>query len=111
MLPAVVPVLLMGLTQAGFSSDHSVLGVVTDVNGSVVGSASVTAVPVEEGGSGGDLGWVHTDNIGRFRLLLRSGRYVIRAKDEADGYPDPSFLLCSDPRANWGWTFRECGSS
>jgi Carboxypeptidase regulatory-like domain len=101
LLAAVVPLLLMGFTLAGFSSDGSVLGVVTDVNGSVVAGASVTAVPVEEGGNGGDLAWVHTDNGGGFRLLLKPGRYVIRAKDEADGYPDPSFLLCSDPRANF----------
>jgi hypothetical protein len=40
---AIVPLLLVGLTPAGFSSDHSILGVVTDINGSVVGSASVTA--------------------------------------------------------------------
>jgi hypothetical protein len=98
---AIVPLLLVGLTPAGFSSDHSILGVVTDINGSVVGSASVTAVPLEESGSAGDLGWVHTDNSGRFRLLLRPGHYVIRAKDEADGYPDPSFLLCSDSSANF----------
>jgi hypothetical protein len=91
----------MGLTPAGFSIDHGIHGVVTDINGSVVGSASVAAVPLEEGGSAGDLGWVHTDNSGRFRLLLRPGHYVIRAKDEADGYPDPSFLLCSDSSANF----------
>lgn len=101
LLLAVLPLLLMGLTVPGFSSDHSILGVVTDVNGSAIGSASVTAVPVEEGGSAGDLRWVHADNSGRFRLLLRPGRYVIRAKDEADGYPDPSFLLCFDPSANF----------
>ena len=101
LLAVVLAPLLINLTATGFSSDHYVLGIVVDANGSVVGNASVTAVPVDEGGSAGDLGWVHADNNGWFRLVLRPGRYVIRAKDESDGYPDPSFLLCSDPRANF----------
>ena len=63
---AIVPLLLVGLTPAGFSSDHSILGVVTDINGSVVVSASVTAVPLKEGGSAGDLGWVHTAGFASF---------------------------------------------
>lgn len=89
------------LTATGPPRDYSVLGVVTDANGNVVPSASVSAVPIEGGGSAGDLGWLHTDNNGEFHLVLKPGRYVIRAKDEADGYPDPSFLLCSDPSAKF----------
>jgi carboxypeptidase family protein len=101
LLAVVLALLLISLTAAGFSSDHSVFGIVTDTKGSVVKSASVTAVPIESGGSAGDLGWVHVDNNGGFRLILKPGRYVIRAKDEADGYPDPNFLLCADPSSSF----------
>lgn len=44
---------------------------------------------------------VRTNQEGRFRLTLRPGKYVVRAKDEADGYPDPMFLLSSDPSAKF----------
>jgi hypothetical protein len=58
-------------------------------------------MPIEENGTAGDFGWVHVDDEGRFRLALKRGHYIVRAKAEADGYPDPSFLLCSDPNASF----------
>jgi hypothetical protein len=82
-------------------TSHTVTGVVTDNRGSFVANASVAAFPIEEGGSAGNFGWIHVDGKGSFRLVLRTGRYLVRAKDEADGYADPSFLLCSDPNAGF----------
>jgi Carboxypeptidase regulatory-like domain len=92
---------LINITTTGASSSYPVLGIVTDAKGSVDRSASVTAVPVQNDGSAGDLGWVHVDNKGGFRLSLKPGRYIIRAKDEAEGYPDPNLLLCADPSADF----------
>jgi hypothetical protein len=98
LLVLIVSSLLMGFQR---DTTHTVFGVVTDAHGLVVAGASVAAIPVEEKGSAGNFGWVHVDNKGRFRLVLTPGRYVVRGKDEADGYPDPSFLLCSDPNADF----------
>lgn len=79
------------------SINHGVTGKVTDAHGSAIAGASVAAMPIDNRGSAGDFGWMRTDNNGGFRIMLKSGRYMIRAKDEEDGYPDPSFLLSSDP--------------
>jgi hypothetical protein len=101
LLAVALPFLVMSLTATILSSDYSVIGVVTDAKGSTVRNASVTAIPAEEGMSASGIGWVHTDTNGGFRLVLKPGRYLIRAKDETDGYPDPNFLLCSDPSAKF----------
>jgi len=84
------------IAAAQGETPRTIRGSVTDNSGSVVTTASVAAIPSDEQGSAGDFGWVHVDEEGRFRLTLTSGRYVIRAKAEADGYTDPSFLLSSD---------------
>ena len=68
--------------------------------------AYVEAVPVVEKSSGGTAGdfpnpWVTADSSGAFSLSLAAGRYRIRAKDEKDGYPDPSFWLNLDPKARF----------
>jgi hypothetical protein len=84
------------LTSSQHEIAHTVSGLVTDAAGLALASASVAAIPVEEVASAGDFGWVRVDDQGRFRLALTPGRYVVRAKGEADGYPDPSFLLCAD---------------
>jgi hypothetical protein len=50
----------------------------------------------------GELNWVTTDELGQFRLIVhKRGGYVVRAKKEADGYPDPTFLLCADSAAKF----------
>ena len=82
-------------------SIHNVVGVVADSHGSPVAGASVEAFPIEKVASAGHLSWVRTGKDGEFRLTLRSGRYVIRAKDEKNGFPDPNFLLSSDPTAKF----------
>jgi hypothetical protein len=65
----------------------------------------VEAFPIGKAGSAGGIAgtvsWVRTGKDGGFRLTLRSGRYEIRAKDEKNGFPDPNFLLSSDPRARF----------
>jgi hypothetical protein len=75
---------------------HTVSGSVTDATGSAGPTASVGAVPAGETSSVGDVRWVHVDNNGGFRITRRPGRYLIRAKEEGEGYPDPSFLLSAD---------------
>jgi hypothetical protein len=93
---------LVGLPAKAFQlSIHNVVGVVADSHGSPAPGASVEAFPIEETGSAGHLSWVHTDKDAGFRLTLRSGRYVIRAKDEKNAFPDPNFLLSSDPSAKF----------
>jgi hypothetical protein len=78
-----------------------VTGVVTQSDGAVAATASVAIFPLQEQSVAGDLTWTRADSQGRFRLTLKPGRYVVRAKDEADGYPDPSFLLSADPNARF----------
>jgi hypothetical protein len=93
---------LVGFPAEGFQrSIHNIVGVVADSRGSPATGASVEAFPIEKTGSAGHLSWVHTDEDGGFRLTLSSGRYVIRAKDEKNGFPDPNFLLSSDPSAKF----------
>lgn len=79
-----------------------VSGVVTDPAGSPVTHASVEALPRGDGGTGGTVGnrpnpWIQADSRGTFSINLPPGRYKIRAKDEIDGYPDPVYLLNTDP--------------
>lgn len=80
---------------------RTVMGKVADARGLPIAGASVTAIPVDDQGSAGDLGWMRTDGKGVFRIMLRPGHYIVRAKNEEDGYPDPSFLLSSDPNARF----------
>lgn len=80
---------------------HAVTGKVTDAHGLAMAGASVAAIPVDDQGSAGDFGWMRTDGKGVFRIMLRPGHYIVRAKNEEDGYPDPSFLLSSDPNAKF----------
>ena len=82
-------------------STHDVVGVVVDSHGSPVAGASVEAFPIEKTGVGGELSWTPTEKDGGFRLALRSGHYEIRAKAEKQGFPDPNFLLSSDPSAGF----------
>jgi len=44
---------------------------------------------------------MRADDSGRFQIALKSGRYVIRAKDEGRGYPDPTFLFSRDPNSKF----------
>jgi hypothetical protein len=77
---------------------------VPSLPGSGVANASVEAMPIlskSSGGSTAQFTWVTADNRGRYRISLSPGKYEIRAKDEADGYPDPNFLLSADPSANF----------
>src|SRR5271167_3292100 len=81
-----------------------VSGVVTDAAGSEVAHASIEALPragAEPVGTVGDRPnpWIQANAHGRFTISLFPGRYKIRAKDESDGYPDPVFMLNSDPAA------------
>ena len=82
------------------AAERVVSGIVIDSAGFEVANASVQAMPRKEeknGGTVGSLSWMKTDSHGRFSLRLSSGRYKIVAKDEADGYPDPVFMLSADP--------------
>jgi len=75
---------------------HKVTGVVTNVDGSRIAGACVSAMPTDRS-SAGTLECTHSDQNGVFTMRLRAGRYLIRARDEAEGYPDPNFLLSKDP--------------
>jgi len=79
--------------------ERNVEGIVAKVDGSKMAGACVLASVVDS--SAGNLGCVQTDKAGRFAMRLRPGRYVIRAKDEAEGYPDPLFLFSADPTAKF----------
>jgi hypothetical protein len=74
-------------------------GVVLDSSGVPVGGASVEAFPLEQMGFIGNLHWVATSDDGTFRLSVSPGRYEIRGKHEAQGYPDPNAMLAVDPKA------------
>ncbi|MGA7820380.1 MAG: carboxypeptidase-like regulatory domain-containing protein [Candidatus Sulfotelmatobacter sp.] len=89
----VAALLVMGAQKEAL---HTVSGTVTDATGSAAPNAFVCAAPAEDTSIAGDLRWVQVDSNGRFRITLRPGRYVIRAKEEGEGYPDPSFLLSAD---------------
>jgi hypothetical protein len=97
-LLTVLGLLGSALTQA------NVTGVVKDASGGIVAHAFVEAVPRSSTADRGTVGdvmnpWIPADEMGNFSVTLRPGRYVIRAKDEADGYADPVYLLNADPTA------------
>ena len=79
------------------TEDAVVKGQVVASDGSEIQSAQVTAIPITTSGNAGHLHWTNTDGHGQFHLLLKPGRYQIRAKAEADGYPDPNALFSADP--------------
>ncbi|MBZ5572873.1 MAG: carboxypeptidase-like regulatory domain-containing protein [Acidobacteriia bacterium] len=87
--------------SADANTPHAVTGQVFDSSGSPVSGALVASVPTDTTGSAGSIAWVPTGSKGTFRLILKPGRYIIRAKYEAIGYPDPTFLLSSDPNADF----------
>jgi len=83
-----------------------VSGIVRDASGNAVAHAHVEAIPVAAKSGNGTVGsfpspWIAADSAGGFSLSLAPGRYRIRAKDEADGYPDPSFGVNIDPKVNF----------
>jgi len=45
--------------------------------------------------------WIGADDKGKFTLTLAPGQYRIRAKDEAGGYPDPSFWVNMDSESSF----------
>ena len=82
----------------------TITGVVIDSSGAVPAHAFVEAIPRTSDGGKGTVGdrlnpWTPADVHGRFTISLPPGRFKIRAKDEADGYPDPSYWLNADPTA------------
>ena len=81
------------------STSHTVTGIVTNAEGLRMEGACVSAVPAEP--SAGASLCANTDQEGRFGLMLRPGRYLLRAKDEGAGYPDTMFALCDDPSAKF----------
>ncbi len=89
--------LSVGLSQRG--NTHVISGTVTDMLGGPDASALVTAVPI--GNAAGDVTWSKVDDKGNFRLAVKDGRYIVRAKDEEHGYPDPTFLLSADAGAEF----------
>jgi hypothetical protein len=96
----------MFLVPPSALAGSTVSGVVTDSTGTEVAQAFVEALPMARGEQGGTVGdrpnpWVPTDSHGKFRISLAPGRYRIRAKAEADGFPDPVFMLNRDPTARF----------
>jgi hypothetical protein len=78
-----------------------VSGSVIGSDGSRVANASVEIIPVTSGGTAGAVNWIRTNDLGEFRVAVRPGHYQMRAKDEADGYADPNFLLSREIAANF----------
>jgi hypothetical protein len=76
-------------------------GLVVTSNGQEVPSAQVTAIPVTSSGQVGHLSWTNTNGHAQFHLVLKPGHYQIRAKAEADGYPDPNALFSVDRSAQF----------
>jgi len=94
--------LIAVICKSAFAGDmRSVTGIVTASDGSKVSTASVEAILIASKGSIGHLNWTPTDVEGRFHFSLEPGRYIIRAKDEADCFPDPNLLFSIDPRAKF----------
>ena len=83
------------------TEDAVVKGQVFAPDGLEIQSAQVTVIPISTSGHAGRLHWTNTDGHGRFRLVLKPGRYQIRAKAEADGYPDPNAIFSVDPSARF----------
>ncbi len=80
---------------------HEVRGVVANSEGLKMEGACVLALQLNHASAAGNLACQPTDPNGEFKLRLPPGKYVIRAKDEAEGYPDPNFLFSADSRANF----------
>jgi hypothetical protein len=98
--------LIVLFLTARLSAETAIHGTVADFAGNPVAHAYVEAIPVATTSAVATVGngsnpWVAADNDGNFQLSLEPGRYRIRAKDEADGYPDPSFWVNLDPRAKF----------
>ena len=85
---------------AADSEKYTVAGTVQSAEGTPIPNTLVTAIAMAAGSSG-SASSVHSDEDGRFRLLLSPGKYVIRAKKEAEGYPDPNFLLTANAKASF----------
>jgi hypothetical protein len=81
------------------SDERNVTGIVTGAGGSNVEGACVLALRVEPSGSAGNVGCTPANRDGTFKIKLRPGRYVIRARGA--GYPDPNFLLSADPSSRF----------
>lgn len=107
MRPRVESIVIVGFLCASLcvaeshTEDAVVKGQVVASDGSEIQSAQVTAIPITTSGHAGHLHWTNTDSHGQFRLVLEPGRYQIRAKAEADGYPDPNALFSVDPSARF----------
>jgi hypothetical protein len=96
------------LRAAGVLAQGMVSGTVRDTSGNVLAHALVEAVPLtaKKANSTGTVGntpnpWIPVNGSGGFNLRLPPGQYRIKAKDESDGYPDPSFWLNIDPSAKF----------
>jgi len=89
------------LSAGDQSAERNVAGVVTRIDGSELPGACVFARAAGAGASAGNMGCTETDEHGGFTMRLRPGEYIIRAKDEAEAYPDPNFLLSADPSAKF----------
>jgi len=89
------------------AANPTVHGTVVDADGTPSSHAHVEALPVlsqlSKGGVVGDTPnpWTAADPSGHFEIVLAPGRYRIRGKDEADGFPDPTFWLNIDPKAKF----------
>lgn len=86
----------------------TITGRVIGPDGSEIPNAKVWAMRVPEEGASGIAGDVHlesADNHGRFGITLQPGRYVVQAKAEEAGYPDPDATLSVDPTARFPTIF------
>jgi len=88
-------------TAEAQTEDAVVKGQVFASDGLEIQSAQVTAIPITTSRHAGHLLWANADGHGQFRLVLKPGRYQIRAKAEAAGYPDPNALFSVDPRTRF----------
>jgi Carboxypeptidase regulatory-like domain len=94
------------LAQGISSAQEKVVGTVTNSEGASVAGSLVGAFPSASKPDGSVVGdrpnpWATTDADGKFTISLPPGHYRIRAKDEADGYPDPIYWLNADPTAKF----------
>jgi len=100
MLPAcLVALLVQGMQMQ--TRTYKVSGVVLSDAGVAEPGARVNPVLVSPEGSVGSTEWVPVNDRAEFEVYLKPGRYLIRAKNEAHGYPDPSFLLTKDDKAKF----------
>lgn len=85
----------------------NVSGTVRNAEGNVLPHAYIQVRPLaEKHSTEGVVGnssnsWIPVNISGRFQITLLPGHYLIKAKDEVDGYPDPSFWLNLDPSARF----------